>query len=165
RLLAKLLRQVADTSVAHAGGSTADDHGVLKALKENKARLDRLEADLAARSTANSQLQHSLYVVRAHWGGLKRLLAKLLRQVADTSVGHAGVSTADDHGVLKALKESKVQEQLGGLMRDWEDVGNKSAFDAAAEQALGAGCTILEQALEQWQGRGKVASWTVSALS
>ncbi|GFH29491.1 hypothetical protein HaLaN_28161 [Haematococcus lacustris] len=37
RLLAKLLRQVADTSVAHAGGSTADDHGVLKALKERKA--------------------------------------------------------------------------------------------------------------------------------
>ncbi|KAJ9506589.1 hypothetical protein QJQ45_004061 [Haematococcus lacustris] len=125
------------------------------AARLQQARLDRLEADLAARSTANNQLQHSLYVVRAHWGGLRRLLAKLLRQVADTSVAHAGGSTADDHGVLKALKESKVQEQLGGLMRDWEDVGNKSAFDAAAEQALGAGCTILEQALEQWQALSK----------
>ncbi|KAL6752410.1 hypothetical protein V8C86DRAFT_594002 [Haematococcus lacustris] len=125
------------------------------AARLQQARLERLEADLAARSTANNQLQHSLYVVRAHWGGLRRLLAKLLRQVADTSVAHAGGSTADDHGVLKALKESKVQEQLGGLMRDWEDVGNKSAFDAAAEQALGAGCTILEQALEQWQALSK----------
>lgn len=45
-----------------------------------------MEAELAQKGEAVGQLQHSLYVVRAHWGGLRRLLASLFRSVQEASV-------------------------------------------------------------------------------
>ncbi len=45
-------------------------------LRQMAVRNERLQTELDARSASTSSLQHSLFVVRAHWGGLRKVVAQ-----------------------------------------------------------------------------------------
>ena len=47
------------------------------ALQQMAARNERLQSELDAKAAAASSCQHSLYTVRAHWGGLRKVLAQV----------------------------------------------------------------------------------------
>lgn len=59
-------------------------------------------------------MQHSLFVVRAHWGGLRQALGKLARLVSTTKAG-GGL----DGAVAEAAVAGTLSNQLASLGRDW----------------------------------------------
>lgn len=117
------------------------------------------------------QLQHSLHMLRSHWGGLKPALRTLHAAVAEHQAanpashaahsppkGQAGGAGGAGGGLQVWWPGGEDGGRLGRLMREW-DPSSKGAFDEAAEGAVGEAGALLEDAVAVVQVRmGNVLS-------
>lgn len=116
--------------------------GAARALR---SRCERLEREASSRAESLHQLQHSLYVVRAHWGGLAQGLARLARLASTRAPG-----ALLDEAAADPSAQAHLPEQLAALGREWEPA-SKGALDKAVSESLGAGAAIVEAAADAFQ--------------
>ncbi|KAG1660072.1 hypothetical protein FOA52_006418 [Chlamydomonas sp. UWO 241] len=129
-------RAIANASAAARSVAAGEHESELRSLA---ARLERAHADATQSGEAAQRSQHSLYVVRAHWGGLRTALAHLHASL--TSNGGSG-------GGGKRLASSQL---LAHLMAEW-DPTSKGALESAVECSMASGKALLEAATEAWVG-------------
>eukprot|EP00798_Chlamydomonas_sp_ICE-L_P013744 gene13744-19646_t len=127
-------------------------------------RIDRLQQELESSQKAVQTIEHSLFAVRAHWGGLRKVVAQLSSQVfkeqQQQRVGHA--AGAGMEGVEAARQLSNQEELMQQLIVEWEPT-SQAKLEPAVEESMGAAASILETAARSSRETAKKAAASAQA--